>query len=368
MMSEAGDIALVISDMGDGGAQRVLVQLAEHWHGQGRRVVVVTQSDPADDFFTLPEGVGRITAGGLGASKNFVSRVVRNVWRLVLLRRALKKAAAPVIVVFVGRTILHTILANIGLPSQIVASERNDPAIQRLGYPWDTLRKFLYRRARLVTANSEGAIRYLRTFVPEEKLALVRNPVKLPALSAEANREEVFLAVGRLIHKKGYDVLLAAFAVFAARIPSWRLWIVGRGELEASLKERCIEMGIADRVQWFGLVNDPGPYYLSAGVMVMASRHEGMPNVLLEAMAHGLPVIVTDSSPGPLELVCDGENGRVVESENPVALAEVMEQLARDRDLRQALGAAARRDVAVFADLGVFHMWDEVLASIERRP
>lgn len=145
------DIALVISDLGDGGAQRVLVQLAAHWSGAGRSVTIITQAGPESDFFDIPNGVRRMAAGGLGPSPNLVQRLFANLRRIRLLRRAMRDTGAPIVVSFVGRTVIATIIAHLGLPMRLIISERNDPRRQSLRPAWDILRRVLYRRADVVT-------------------------------------------------------------------------------------------------------------------------------------------------------------------------------------------------------------------------
>ena len=102
------------------------------------------------------------------------------------------------------------------------------------------------------------------------------------------------------------------------------------------------QAGLQDRVQFLGFRPDPQTFLLQAGVFVLPSRFEGMPNALLEAMAAGLAVVVTDASPGPLEVVDDGVSGFVVPADDPQALAAVLETLAADPELRKRLGFSAR--------------------------
>ncbi|MDP6310331.1 MAG: glycosyltransferase, partial [Prochlorococcaceae cyanobacterium ETNP14_MAG_4] len=103
-------------------------------------------------------------------------------------------------------------------------------------------------------------------------------------------------------------------------------------------------------------------YLAAASVFVLPSRFEGMPNALLEAMAAGLSVIVTDASPGPLEVVEDRRCGIVVPSEDPHALAEAMSELVEDGDLRNRLGIAARERLADLDWAQVEPQWRSVLA------
>lgn len=357
----SADIALVISDLGDGGAQRVLIQLAANWLSLGRRVTIVTQAGPEDDFFKVPDGALRLVAGGLGSSPTLIQRFFANLRRIMLLRSAIRKADAPVLVSFVGRTIVTSILACVGLQVRLIISERNDPTRQSLGRVWDVLRRLLYRHADLVTANTTGALTALSEFVTTDKLALVPNPVTANKAAPEVPRKPVFLSVGRLTHQKGYDVLVDAFSRTAGNLPDWRLQIVGRGELQAALQAQSVNQQVGSRVDWPGLVADPAPFYASAEVFVLSSRYEGMPNALLEAMSHGLAVIVTNASPGPLEYVTNEVSGLVVPADDPERLAEAMLRLACNQDLRHRLGKEAASRMEQLRPENVMQVWNRVV-------
>ena len=112
---------------------------------------------------------------------------------------------------------------------------------------------------------------------------------------------------------------------------------------------------------WAGQVQDPAPWYRTARIFALPSRYEGTPNALLEAMAAGLAVVVSDASAGALEFVTDGETGLVVPAEDDRALAAALRRLIGDGDLRRRLGDAARRRIAREAVAGPTEAWDRLL-------
>ena len=101
-------------------------------------------------------------------------------------------------------------------------------------------------------------------------------------------------------------------------------------------------------MQLCGFKEDPNPYYESASIFVLPSIYEGTPNALLEAMAHGLPCIISDTLPGALEIVKNGVNGLVFQSGNEIDLAKKLKMLIEDSDLRKELGFAARNSIKSF--------------------
>lgn len=362
------DLTLVISDLGSGGAQRVVTALANAWTERGLHLCVVTLAPPESDFFTLDARITRLSIGGLGASHSVLRAVRANFRRILALRWAIRQADAPTVVAFVGVTNVLTILAAAGLGMRVVISERNDPAKQSLGRVWDALRRSFYRHADLVTANSRGALEALRSFVPERKLAFVPNPLALAPRAAKSNKAvPTILTVGRLSCQKAHDVLLSAFARVAANAPGWRLAVVGEGELEDDLRQQAETVGVADRVDWVGRANDPFIYYRRADIFVLASRFEGTPNAVLEAMSCGLPVVVSSSSAGALDLVEDGVTGLVVPVDDVTALAEALSILMRDPALRQSLGKRAQARVQDHGVDNVLSVWERLL-NLRHKP
>ena len=355
------DLVLVIADLGGGGAQRVLTTLANAWAARGVRVCVVTLAGTGGDHFALDERLTRVALGRTGAAGNVFAGLVANIGRVRALRRAIRQSGAPSVLSFVGATNILTVLATAGLGLRVVISERNDPARQSLGRGWDLLRRLLYRRAAVVTANSDEAMRALARFVPRTRLVRVPNPMPAATGGGDDEATDTILAVGRLAHQKAHDVLLRAFAALADEVPGWQLVIVGTGELGGALAAQADDLGIAGRVKWAGQVADTGPWYRAARIFALPSRYEGMPNALLEAMAAGLAVVVSDGAAGALAFVTAGETGLVAPVEDAEALAAALRRLIGDAELRRRLGDAARRRIEREAGRGPTETWDRIL-------
>jgi glycosyltransferase involved in cell wall biosynthesis len=163
------------------------------------------------------------------------------------------------------------------------------------------------------------------------------------------------LAVGRFQPKKGYATLFGAVARVRAEI---RLTVVGYGPLEAALRARVEALGLTDRVTWTGPLDQPAvrALYRASDLLLVASEvapdgdRDGLPNVVLEALSQGLPVVATRAGAIP-ELVVDGVHGRLVPPADASALAAAIEQLGRDPDARRRMGAAGIRRIADGWDL-----------------
>jgi glycosyltransferase involved in cell wall biosynthesis len=153
--------------------------------------------------------------------------------------------------------------------------------------------------------------------VQPERLVVLSNPVDIDAIRAYARDNPLrsteteaapgphLLAVGRLSKEKGFDLLLQALAIVRRQFPNADLTIVGSGVEEARLKAQCRDLGLQSAVQFAGHVDHPAAYFKDASLFVLSSRHEGMPNALLEAAAGGLPIVALPASGGVSDLLRD---------------------------------------------------------------
>ena len=193
---------------------------------------------------------------------------------------------------------------------------------------------------------------------------MIPNPVDLPRAVAGAQRSRTLVAVGRLDEQKGFDLLLPAFAKIAGRHPEWRLVIWGDGELARRARGSARRLGLADRVQLPGVTERPGQWVDDASLFVLSSRYESFGNVVTEAMAAGLPVLVTDCPWGPGEIVRHDVDGWLVPPEDVAALAKGLDLLMGDDALRARLAAAALRNVRRFGRERVMALWDELVEGL----
>jgi glycosyltransferase involved in cell wall biosynthesis len=166
---------------------------------------------------------------------------------------------------------------------------------------------------------------------------LSRQPLPGPGWSGEGVR---LLAVGRLEPCKGMDILLRA--LHGLRELDWHLVVVGQGEQAAELSRLAAELGLSQRVTWGGWYPNPLPYFAAGELLVSPSRWEGLPGVLIEAMAVGIPILASDSPGGSAEAVGEGRHGRLFPSENSSALAEALRELVQRRELLAELGERSR--------------------------
>jgi len=238
------------------------------------------------------------------------------------------------------------------------------------------LKKITYKKADFVTCVSQGLMIQMKQYmgVVEQKLKLVFNPIinddllkgKNEALKNEAyvSGKPIILAVGRLIPLKDYPTLIEAFQKVRKSIDCI-LYILGKGPLEDSLKEKVVTLGLEKVVIFGGFDSNPFKYMKNASVFVLSSRHEGMPGVLIQAMACGVPVISTDCPTGPSELIKDGENGFLVPIGDVNQIAHRIEQLISEPNLAANLVENAHKSILKFNQKAAIESYFDFLIKVE---
>lgn len=183
-------------------------------------------------------------------------------------------------------------------------------------------------------------------------------PLDRAALDTPADAP-LLLAMGRLHEAKAHDVSLQALV----QLPDCWLWIAGAGPLEARLKAMAEALGVADRVRFLGWRTDASALYRTADVCVFPSRYEPLGNVVIQAWAHGLPIVAARSQ-GPSALIRDGHDGLLTAVDDPDALAAGVRGLLDQPLLRGALAAAgAARVEAEFSEAAVVAQWKALFAD-----
>jgi len=203
------------------------------------------------------------------------------------------------------------------------------------------------------------------------RFAAPRQP-RQPRDGSTANDPLTVLSVGRLVEKKGTDILLDALALLPDDL-HWRLVHVGGGPLRKALERQAAALGLGDRIQWRGAMaqGELLTLYQSSDLFALASRiaqdgdRDGLPNVLMEAQSQAVPVVATDVS-AIHELIIDGETGVLVPPQDPQALARALQALMRDPARRRMLAEAGR--LRVIAKFGLQGNLDRLAARFGLPP
>jgi glycosyltransferase involved in cell wall biosynthesis len=340
-----------------GGAGNASAQIAHQFENMGHKVAVVTSR-----FDRLPHRE---------QSDNV------NIFRIPSLRRRQDRSNSLEQIVFILSASFWSLsliphfrpnatLAFFGVPSGAVAwlikmifqipyiiSLRGGDVPGFRPYDFDVYHKLvapflriIWKNASAVVANSNGLRRIAKTFDSRFEISIIPNGVDLELYKA-ADHDWSFprlLSVGRIVHQKGLD--LAMHALGGLKELNWEWRIAGDGPQMLMLQSLAQELGLSDRVVFLGWQSREQMLesYKKSNVFLFPSRHEGMPNAILEAMASGLPVVATCIA-GNEELVIDGKTGYLVPPEDMEGLRDALKKILSDSALRRQMGVLSRRRV-----------------------
>ena len=357
-------VLLIIAGLGMGGAERVASLLTRAWAEQGKQISIVAFDSPKDplayDFHKDVELIRLDIAAGGGS---LLRGILANARRFLALRRLFRERRPDLVISFLTKVNVLSLLAAIGSDVPVIISERNNPAKQQANALWSWSWAMLSRFAAAIVLQTETIkSRYTKDIA--DRAVVIPNPVEKPDLVRQNHDGHVIVAAGRLAHQKGFDLLIAAFALLAADFPDWRLVIWGEGSERASLEQQIRDEALTGRIMLPGMSLGHGQWLATADAFVLSSRFEGFGNVLVEAMLAGIPAIAFDCDFGPRDILTDGVDGILVPCGDTQLLAVAMRQVMTNEPLRARLGAAARINAGRFDLATIVSQWDSLTKKV----
>jgi len=365
-----------IHSLSGGGAERVTVNLANHWAAKGWHITIVTLTSRSPDFYELHPAVERISLELADESRNVLAGLWRNLRRVRALRQVLRQVQPNIALALMSTANVILALATQGLANVCaIGSERIHPPQLPLGVQWRALRRFTYGRLAAVVALTQESAEWLKMHTRAQRVPIIPNmalrplAVQAPRLTPEtvcvADRH-ILLAVGRLEKQKGIDWLLEAFMALALKYYNWNLVILGEGPERRALEAQVQAFGLDGRVFLPGRAGNVGEWYERADVYVMSSRFEGFPLTLAEAMAHGLPAVSFDCDTGPRDIIRPEVDGLLVPPGNVDSLTAALDRLMGDAALRAQFAARAVEARERFSMERIAGMWEELFAKLRQ--
>jgi len=363
-------LLIYIHSLENGGAERVVANLANYWASLGWAVTVVTVAPQARDFYVLDAGVGRRCLDLAGQGGGLFAGVVRTARRARALRRVLREVQPAVALSAMHTANVVLALAAHGLPGvRTVGSEHNFPPKAPMGVVWETLRRHAYGHLHAVVALTHECAHWLERHSHARRVPVIPNPVVWPlsqhapqvspATSCAPGRQ-ILLGVGRLSEEKNFTTLITIFARLAPLHPDWDLVILGQGTQRAALSAQVQAGGLGQRVFLPGSVGNVGDWYARASLYAMSSHFEGFPNTLVEAMAYGLPAVSFDCDTGPRDIIRQGIDGVLVAPGDVEGMASALDTLMRDSHARARFAQRAVDARERFSMEKISRMWETV--------
>ncbi len=383
-------LLFVLPSLGGGGAERASVDLL---HGIDRQRFQITLALFTRSGSFLQELPNDVPLYDLRGRQSYDLRLV---WRLA---GVLRRENPDVVFSVLRYTNLITLLAYrlAGIQARVVVNEQNPPSAEFALFGAGRVKAWflrqLYPWADRVTAISTGIARELVSIygLPQDKVQVIPNPVDLvrvrtlaaaklehpwfpapprtrdgvpvkagrTASAGRGSRPErgwstdqsgppVLVAAGRLHPQKGFAYLIRAFSIVRQVLPC-KLVILGEGPLRTELEDLIASLGLADDIALPGFQENPYNYVSNSAMFVLSSLFEGFGNVLVDALALGVPVISTRCPVGPEDIITDGVTGVFVPPADEKALAQAILRVLRDSELRRRLSANGPLRAADFA-------------------
>lgn len=360
-------IAILTHSIGFGGVEKNIAFLSERLITRGEFVYVVYIKGIIPTYMEK-ERMSFVSGVVLKEIEAGQRRGLRRLAQIQRLKSFLKKEKIDIIIGFTKYPNFMASIAGKALKVPVIIAERGDPYVD---YQSALLDKLFLK----VISKAEGAV--FQTveagkFYPQilqSRSAVVPNPIflsEVPKIAPVENRNKTIISIGRLDNvQKRYDVMLDAFKLFSDVHGEYQLLIYGSGLDEEKIKEWITEKNLVDKVRLMGVSKCPTKDMATEGYFLITSDYEGISNSLLEAMAIGMPVVSTDSTPGGARmLIKDHVNGILVPVRDAKSVADALSELVENPDLAAKCGEEAKKVLVEFSKDRIFSMWYDFIQKV----
>ena len=382
-------IGLLITKLNGGGAERTAANLSSLFDEYGEEVYLITFDG---SNITYPYK-GKLIDLSLGINKNVFDAIKKNIKRIIKVKKIKKKYNLDVCISFLDTPNLVNVLS--GGKCKKIVSIRNYLSLEKPSFIRKQLIRFSSIRADKTVCISKNVEYDMRDFfkIKEKKLCTIYNPVDIKSLltieedyTFDKEFSDYFniVTMGRLTYQKGQWNLIYAIKDIVVQYPKVRLYILGDGELKNELEELVKKLELEEHVFFLGFISNAHKFLRQCDLFVLTSLFEGLGNVLLEAMALGLPVISTDCKSGPREIIAPNSNIKsvcenidvdrfgilvkqfskeknIVDNDSLVYIKQAIEMFYLDKKLREKYTTKSKMRANDFSKEKVYNEWMKLL-------
>lgn len=350
-------ICFVVTNITDNGISRVLTILLDKMTNSNFKVSVLFTRN-REQAYKINNSINIITSenqewkGVSGKIKNILS-----------IRKIIKQEQFDIIVSLGNYASMYMLLGCLGLKVKKVISERNDPMKEPDKRIYRIIRDIIYRTADTIVCQTNDAMKYYDTIIKNK--VIIPNPVKedLPIYS-NIERKKTIVNFCRLNKQKNLPLLIDAFSKLKRDYPEYKLEIYGNGELDSFLRKYADEKGIGESVKINSFVSNIHDIIKDYSMFVSSSDYEGMSNSMLEAMAIGLPTVVTDCPVGGARMVIKSyENGILVPIRDCNSLYLAMKYIIENPEKSEEMAMKATEIRQVLSADKIYKKWLEVICG-----
>lgn len=394
-------IAMYIGSLQKGGAERVMVNLAEYFFEQGYKVTLVTTYLAAEEYEVRHASWVRVPAGAdeavlvadtdenpvwinpVGGEKNGINRVFSALLkseqkgraynlaaRREKLRSIFRELKPDLVLSFIGKNNIMALSTATREDIKVVVSVRADPDMEYDSFALKSGMLATFGKASGIVVQTTGARGWFPKHL-QNKCTILPNSVNPSFIRKRyvGEREKTIVMVGRLDENKNQAMVMEAFKEATKdNFKDFKLQIYGDGPDRIKLQRKAVSLGIEEKVEFKGMVKHVAEHIEKAYMFILASNQEGMPNSLIEAMSLGLACISTDCPcGGPSDLIKDEYNGLLVPVGDTKAMTNAISKLLENKTLTENIGIQASKIQNKYAPETVNKMWKDYLESILRQ-
>lgn len=355
-------ILFIIGSLQAGGAERVASRLCDHWaESEGFDVILATGDIVANDFYQLSSKVKRISFNFNYSLDSFFGKVFEQYRRFFAIQSIFKEVK-PDIIILSATDISIRVLFNLLFSKKLIlVCEHNNYFAVKSKFK-RICRLLIYRKAEKLLLLTERDIEnYTSRYFSESKILVMPNPLGIENNHFTPKVDKLQLvAVGRLCEQKAFHRLVK---IFKRVNPKYILKIVGEGPERENLQTLISEMNLTERIELVGHIVDMSQYYKESTFLLMTSIYEGLPMVIGEANAFGLPVVAFDCPTGPAEMIINGKNGYLIEDGNYEDFINCVNSLVDNTRMLETMSLEAFNASKKYSIKYISSMWSSLIGS-----
>lgn len=315
-------VMFVCQSLGNGGAERVVSVLTDELSEADYRVFILTMTKEKQ-VYNINENVEIVAP-----HKNYNAGILGKLQRVKIIRDEIIKHKIDVVVAFSHYNAMFSVIASYGLPVRIIGSERNDPAQLKNRKILNSTRNILYKKLDCLVCQTDEAKAYFPNKI-QEKTTIILNPISASIIDPYCGeKEKKIVTFCRLEPQKNLRMLIDAFEMLYEEYPDYELNIYGEGSERENLLNYIVSKGLVNVISIKPFCKDVHQKVMKATIFALPSNYEGLSNSIIEAMALGIPTVVTDCPCGGARMVIENnKNGIMVAVDDPKAMYEAFKKI-----------------------------------------
>ncbi len=360
-------IGFLIQCLSSGGAERATCAIANELSDMGEDVEIIT-FDSGESFYPLNKNVSVYNMELTDIKKSAsLKRAVDCIKRGAEIRKSIVSRNLDVLICMSTTMNLYGLISTAFTKTKAVGTERNNPYKYKADIINATLKKFSALFLDGFVFQTEASSAYYAKSV-RKKGTVIQNAVFNPLvkeIEPATTRKKIIYGVGRLSAQKRFSDLIEAFSLIEKDFPDYTLTIFGEGEDREKLQRQIDSLSLSHKINLAGTDKNALRHVANGSVFVLSSDYEGMPNVLMEAMAVGTPCVSTRCKMGPEELITDGVNGLLVPVGDAHKISDAVKSVLNNPELSKKLSMNGREILKTNDVKAITSQWLDYLNSIK---